>query len=128
MQKRTDAHFQEMTKNDDSAPYAVQGDREINRRTPTLNTLSTDAILREIINATKKNFVKFYISAIYNQTLAALFWHTCAKNHEMCATKDQFYIFCHLSFIYFPMQHVELFNYESFTLKTVENLFSSSRR
>ena len=26
------------------------------------------------------------------------------------------------------MQHVELFNYESFTLKTVENLFSSSRR
>lgn len=58
-----------------------------NRHTPTLNTLSTDAILREIINATKKNFVKFYISAIYNQTLAALFWHTCAKNHEMCATK-----------------------------------------
>ena len=34
MQKRTDAHFQEMTENDDSAPYAVQGDREINRRTP----------------------------------------------------------------------------------------------
>ena len=29
---------------------------------------------------------------------------------------------------YLPMQHVELFNYESFTLKTVENLFSSSRR
>ena len=29
---------------------------------------------------------------------------------------------------YFPMQHVELFNYESFTLKTVENLFLSSRR
>ena len=27
-----------------------------------------------------------------------------------------------------PMQHVELFNYESFTLKTVENLFTSSRR
>ena len=24
---------------------------------------------------------------------------------------------------YFPMQHVELFNYESFTLKTVENFF-----
>lgn len=31
MQKRTDAHFQEMTENDDSAPYAVQGDREINQ-------------------------------------------------------------------------------------------------
>ena len=30
--------------------------------------------------------------------------------------------------IYLPMQHVELFNYENFTLKTVENLFSSSRR
>ena len=87
IQKRTDTHFQEMTENDNSAPYAVQGDREINRRTPTLNTLFTDAILRKIINATKKNFVKFYISAIYNQTLAALFWHTCAKNHEMCATK-----------------------------------------
>ena len=29
---------------------------------------------------------------------------------------------------YFPMQHVELFNYENLTLKTVENLFSSSRR
>lgn len=29
---------------------------------------------------------------------------------------------------YLPMQHVELFNYENFTLKTVENLFSSSRR
>lgn len=29
---------------------------------------------------------------------------------------------------YSTMQHVELFNYESFTLKTVENLFSSSRR
>ena len=28
----------------------------------------------------------------------------------------------------FPMQHVELFNYENLTLKTVENLFSSSRR
>ena len=27
---------------------------------------------------------------------------------------------------YFPMQHVELFNYENLTLKTVENLFSSS--
>jgi hypothetical protein len=27
MQKRTDAHFQEMTENDDSAPYAVQGDK-----------------------------------------------------------------------------------------------------
>lgn len=24
---------------------------------------------------------------------------------------------------YFPMQHVELFNYENLTLKTVENLF-----
>ena len=35
MQKRTNAHFQEMTENDDSAPYAVQGDREINRRNPT---------------------------------------------------------------------------------------------
>lgn len=35
MQKRIDAHFQEMTENDDSAPYAVQGDREINRRNPT---------------------------------------------------------------------------------------------
>lgn len=46
MQKRTDAHFQEMTENDDNAPYAVQGDREINRHTPTLNTLFTDAILR----------------------------------------------------------------------------------
>ena len=31
-------------------------------------------------------------------------------------------------FYHFPMQHVELFNYESLTLKTVENLFSSSRR
>ena len=70
MQKRTDAHFQEMTENDDSAPYAVQGDWEINRRTPTLNTLSTDAILRKIINATKKNFAKFYISATYNLGLA----------------------------------------------------------
>lgn len=30
--------------------------------------------------------------------------------------------------IYLPMQHVELFNYESLTLKTVENLFSPSRR
>ena len=29
---------------------------------------------------------------------------------------------------YLPMQHVELFNYENLTLKTVENLFSSSRR
>ena len=27
-----------------------------------------------------------------------------------------------------PMQHVELFNYENLTLKTVENLFSPSRR
>ena len=33
-----------------------------------------------------------------------------------------------LAISYFPMQHVELFNYESFTLKTVENLFLSSRR
>lgn len=33
-----------------------------------------------------------------------------------------------LDMSYLPMQHVELFNYESFTLKTVENLFSSSRR
>ena len=31
-------------------------------------------------------------------------------------------------YTYFPMQHVELFNYENLTLKTVENLFSSSRR
>jgi hypothetical protein len=29
---------------------------------------------------------------------------------------------------YFPMQHVELFNYENLTLKTVENFFLSSRR
>lgn len=29
---------------------------------------------------------------------------------------------------HFPMQHVELFNYENLTLKTVENLFLSSRR
>ena len=33
-----------------------------------------------------------------------------------------------LSTLLFSMQHVELFNYESFTLKTVENLFSPSRR
>lgn len=29
---------------------------------------------------------------------------------------------------HFSMQHVELFNYENLTLKTVENLFSPSRR
>ena len=30
--------------------------------------------------------------------------------------------------IYSTMQHVELFNYESFTLKTVEKRFLPSRR
>lgn len=30
--------------------------------------------------------------------------------------------------VHFPMQHVELFHYENLTLKTVENLFLSSRR
>ena len=42
------------------------------------------------------------------------------KNHFYTMYNPASYTVCE---DHFPMQHVELFNYESFTLKTVENLF-----
>ena len=54
-------------------------------------------------------------------------------HHQLCGAS--FLLFYTIQYLkdtdvefYLPMQHVELFNYENLTHKTVENLFLPSKR